>query len=356
MLTNMISVNAKPNNDPETSDIKSPPYVLLAVAQTESQTGQSSPQPDPMLTPISPQIRAVLESTGVSEVQDWQHIGDQQRGFTVSQSKFHPQTINPYNLNMLALRSDYLVPGFLLATLGMIVVFTLFTVINGSSKIQGGFSGKTMKRWSGFDVFIHWLCALPCLLLIISGAILLVGKYVIEPNIGSSWAAIIYYAKASHDLMVYPFMLGWLLICVKWLKNNIPSRADFSWFKAGGGYFNIGPLKNRHPDSGFLNAGEKIWYWTLALAGVFVVISGLMLMFPESLSVSRTASLIALLIHASSAMFIAAFAIVHIFMATILAPGTLSAMTTGYVDHNWAKQHHNLWFNDVTGTKSQAKH
>ncbi|WP_371378423.1 formate dehydrogenase subunit gamma [Thalassotalea aquiviva] len=337
----------------KSAESKAPAYLLVSFVQAQEGT-QEVPFKANAFNPISPEIRAVLESTGVTDVQDWQHIGSLEQGFTVSTSRFHSQTINPYDLTMLSWRSDYLVPAILVAIFGMIILFTLFTLINGSAKVEGGMSGKTIKRWASVDIFIHWLCAIPCLFLIISGATLLTGKYLIEPNVGSAWASIIYYAKASHDIMVYPFILGWLLICIRWLKTNIPSRTDLEWFKVGGGYFNIGPLKHKHPDSGFVNAGEKIWYWTLAFAGVAVVVSGFMLMFPQALSVSRTASLIALLVHASSAIFIAAFAIVHMFMATILAPGTLSAMTTGYVDHNWAKQHHNRWFEEANQIQ-QAK-
>jgi len=29
--------------------------------------------------------------------------------------------------------------------------------------------------------------------------------------------------------------------------------------------------------------------------------------------------------------------------------GSLEAMTTGYVDETWAKEHHNLWYEEVKG-------
>ncbi|NMP17261.1 formate dehydrogenase subunit gamma [Thalassotalea sp. Y01] len=330
-------------------------YVLLAAEQSSSQgqSGQTSTALETIYPPISPEIRAVLESTGVTEVQDWSALGSTTTGFTLSQSTFHPQAINPYDLQLINMRSDMLAPGFIVAFFGMIVVFTLFSVINGASKVQGGMSGKSIKRWSTYDVFIHWLCALPCILLIFSGMTLLAGRYYIEPNVGNStWASMIYYAKASHDVLVYPFVIGWLLICVSWLKDQWPKMYDISWFKAGGGYINFGPMKGKHPDSGFVNAGEKIWFWCLALAGVLLVASGIVLMFPTQLDVSRTLSVLALIVHASSALVIAAFAVVHIFMATVLAPGTLSAMTTGYVDENWAKQHHNLWFDEINANNT----
>jgi formate dehydrogenase subunit gamma len=34
----------------------------------------------------------------------------------------------------------------------------------------------------------------------------------------------------------------------------------------------------------------------------------------------------------------------HIYMATLGVPGTLQGMTKGYVDANWAKSHHDKWY------------
>ncbi|MDN3653957.1 formate dehydrogenase subunit gamma [Thalassotalea ponticola] len=355
LLLFVSAANARTDN----AKTESTPYVLLAAAQstTQSTTKSAATSARSVEQVIPADVRAVLESTGVTSVQDWSALGEQTSGYTVSTSKFHPQAINPYDLGLINMRSDLIAPGFIVAFFGMIILFTLFSLINGSSKVEAGFSGKKMKRWSAYDLFIHWLCAVPCILLIISGMVLLTGRYYIEPNVsGSLWNSIIYLAKSSHDILVYPFFAGWLLICVSWLKEQWPQRHDWSWFKAAGGYINMGPFKGKHPDSGFVNAGEKVWFWCLVLAGIFLIASGAVLMFPAQLDASRTMSVWALLVHSGSALIIAAFAIVHIFMATVLAPGTLSAMTTGYVDENWAKQHHNLWYEKVTGKTAKTEH
>ena len=31
----------------------------------------------------------------------------------------------------------------------------------------------------------------------------------------------------------------------------------------------------------------------------------------------------------------------------MLVPGTLSGMTTGKVDANWAKEHHDRWYDEI---------
>ena len=41
----------------------------------------------------------------------------------------------------------------------------------------------------------------------------------------------------------------------------------------------------------------------------------------------------------------------HIYMGTVGMEGALQAMKTGYVDETWAKEHHELWYNE---TKAKA--
>jgi formate dehydrogenase subunit gamma len=38
----------------------------------------------------------------------------------------------------------------------------------------------------------------------------------------------------------------------------------------------------------------------------------------------------------------------HISMAVLLVEGGFESMQTGYCDENWAKQHHNLWYQEIT--------
>ena len=44
-----------------------------------------------------------------------------------------------------------------------------------------------------------------------------------------------------------------------------------------------------------------------------------------------------------------AFAFGHSYIGSIGMEGALEAMTTGQVDEAWAKEHHDLWFEEVTG-------
>jgi formate dehydrogenase subunit gamma len=45
----------------------------------------------------------------------------------------------------------------------------------------------------------------------------------------------------------------------------------------------------------------------------------------------------------------------HIYMGTLGMRGAYKAMRTGYVDETWAKEHHELWYDDVKAGKIPAQ-
>ncbi|GIU14335.1 MULTISPECIES: formate dehydrogenase subunit gamma [unclassified Shewanella] len=290
----------------------------------------------------------VGDTIEVNNGQIWAQLKAGEEGRTTSTSEFHTQAINTYDLRVLELRSDILAPALMAALFGMIIIFVLFIKVNGISKLHGGYSGKLVYRWSKFDVSIHWLGAIPCLLLILTGLMLIAGRYFVQPYIGEGlWAGLVNGAKQVHDIMAIPFMLGWALMVTLWAKNQMPKMYDLKWMMVVGGYINFGPFKGKHPDAGFANAGEKLWFWAFAAFGLLISASGMLLLFPNWFEPSRTLSLIALVLHSVSAIIITAFSIVHIFMATVMSEGGMECMVSGYCDETWASQHHNLWFDEI---------
>lgn len=226
---------------------------------------------------------------------------------------------------------------------GVALIMGLFVLINGTSKITGGFSGKMIQRWSISSVVIHWLGAIPCLILILSGVGIGAGKVIFEPG-STNWAMAVQLSARLHELAVFPFMFGALLMVFAWWKKQIFKEYDIDWFKKAGGYINIG--KPQHPEAGFANGGEKLWFWVFAINFLILSFTGLMLFFPEVAPGHETAPIV-ISLHIISALIMGAFAVVHIFMATVISEGGLSNMISGKCDENWAKQHHNRWYNSL---------
>ncbi|MEC4727151.1 formate dehydrogenase subunit gamma [Shewanella sp. D64] len=229
-----------------------------------------------------------------------------------------------------------------------ITVFTLFTWINGPVRLANGFSGIKIKRWSSTDLLIHWLGAIACLALILTGIVIAGGRYfLIDWMSAYSWNNFIASSISIHNFFAIPFVIGWLVMTIKWARKQLPESCDFAWFKSLGGYLNFGPLKDSHPDAGFANAGEKLWFWCFALFGAVLVVSGLALMYPEAMTLAKGTMMWMLVLHCISAIILGVFTVVHIFMATLISEGGMENMVSGCCDENWAKQHHNLWHKQI---------
>ena len=105
------------------------------------------------------------------------------------------------------------------------------------------------------------------------------------------------------------------------------------------------------------NAGEKVLFWGgVFFLGLIVVASGLVLdkVLP-GLVYERSTMQISHMVHAAATCLMMAMFMGHIYMGTIGMRGAYSAMRTGYVDETWAKEHHELWYNDIQAGKIPAQ-
>lgn len=231
--------------------------------------------------------------------------------------------------------------GAWLMILALVALAALF-LLRGRVEIDDGPSGKTVERWTLSDRILHWYTAVLFILLAITGLSLLYGRAVLMPVMGSE--AFASYAQASiyvHNYLGLFFAIGLVLMVLKWLRVNIPKGHDLSWFLSGGGM-----LKGKHPHAGFVNAGEKLLFWTLAVAGLAILVTGIILLFPN-LGQSREVMQVSLVVHAAASILVITFIFGHIYLATVAMKGSMQGMVGGRVDVNWARQHHDLWAKEL---------
>src|SRR5882757_4531344 len=225
--------------------------------------------------------------------------------------------------------------------LGMIVALGAAYLIIGRLRISEGRSGRKMLRFNSFERFSHWLTAASFVVLGLTGLNITFGKIVLLPIIGpEAFSSLSEAAKYVHNYVSAAFVIGLVLIVALWIKDNIPQKVDIDWIKQGGGF-----IKSKHAPSGRFNPGEKLVFWFALGAGVAVIISGYLLMFPFYLA-DIAGMQIALIVHAVVAVLFIAVIIGHIYIGTLGMEGAFEAMATGEVDLNWAKEHHDLWLEE----------
>jgi formate dehydrogenase subunit gamma len=175
------------------------------------------------------------------------------------------------------------------------------------------------------------------------------GRYLLMPLIGwENFAAMTHWGKLIHNFLSFPFVVGIVVMLVIWVHNNLPARGDWMWLKQGGGFFT---RNNVHLQSGRFNLGQKLIFWSVILFGAVISLTGYVLMFPLSLT-DVNGMQIMQIVHAAAAGILIAIIIAHIYTGTAGVEGSFSAMGSGKVDVNWARQHHGLWLEEQE-TKSR---
>jgi len=226
-----------------------------------------------------------------------------------------------------------------IAVLGMLALLAVFFLVRGRVRLEKGFSGATLVRFPSFERFAHWMTATCFIILGLSGLNISFGKSLLLPVIGpEAFSALSHWGKLAHNYLAFPFMLGIAILFVVWIKDNVPSKVDVEWFKAGGGL-----LKNgKHPPAKRFNAGQKGIFWIVIIGGVLMSLSGWYMLFPYLAGDVGSLQLWTV-IHAVVAMLFVAAILAHIYIGSLGMEGAFDAMGTGEVDVNWAREHHSLW-------------
>lgn len=234
--------------------------------------------------------------------------------------------------------------------LGVVVAaLILFHLIVGKARLEKR-TGRKVLRWNVFERFVHWFVAILFIILAVTGLSLLYGRAVLIPVMGyegfAAWAQL---AKDAHNYLAMFFVVGLVVMLAMWFRENFLTKVDWEWFKSGGGYFG-----GKHPHAYKVNAGEKVWFWVLFIAGIGMMISGIVLLFPNLLFVRETMQL-ANIVHAATGVLLTGFSLGHIYLGTLGNEGSFEGMVTGEVDEAWAKQHHDLWYEETGGHGEAGK-
>jgi formate dehydrogenase subunit gamma len=250
-------------------------------------------------------------------------------------------------------RNRWIIPyggALLLIMLGAIAIFYWR---KGTLQLHGAETGRKIERFTPFERSAHWANAIAFCILAVSGLVMAFGKFFLQPVIGSMlYGWLTYLLKNLHNFAGPVFAVSLVVVIITFIKDNLPRKEDITWLVKGGGL-----LSEHEIASHRFNAGEKVLFWGgVFLLGLIVVASGLVLdkLLP-GLDYLRGDMQIAHMVHAVATVLMMTMFIGHIYMGTIGMAGAYDAMKTGYVDETWAKEHHELWYDDVKAGKIPAQ-
>ena len=229
-----------------------------------------------------------------------------------------------------------------------IILLLVFFSTRGRVELDEPLSGERVRRWSLLERTLHWYTAILFICLAISGLSLLFGRAVLIPLMGPEgfalWAT---FSINVHNTVGPFFAIGPVLMFLFWLRHNIPNATDVAWFFQGGGIFG-----RKHPSAGKANGGEKVWFWIVILLGFGAVCyTGFALMgwIENVFHIENTREMAQTMHvwHSISALVWIAIFFGHAYIGTIGSEGSLDAMAKGHVSVEWAKQHHDQWYETV---------
>lgn len=236
--------------------------------------------------------------------------------------------------------------GYLFAV--VLAALAVFYLVRGPLRLHGQPTGRLIERFNAVERASHWVMAISFVLLALTGIIILWGKHIILPWLGYtgfSWLTVV--GKNIHNFVGPLFIFSLLVMFLLYVKDNLFRSYDGPWLAKMGGMFS----KDGEVPSGRFNAGEKIWFWLgVVILGVTVSVTGLILDFPNW-NQGREIMQQANVVHAVAGTIFMAISLGHIYLGTIGVPGAYQAMTDGYVDEQWAKEHHGIWAEEVKAGK-----
>jgi formate dehydrogenase subunit gamma len=194
---------------------------------------------------------------------------------------------------------------------------------------------------------IHWSVALGFVVA------LLTGLPIWTPIFG--WMAALFgglqVCRWLHPWAGVFFFAAIVLMFFQWVGQMRFGPQDKGWF--GRKMINYFRYKGEDQEAGKYNGGQKILFFLAALMAVLLLLSGVVLWWPEYCPQPlREASW---LVHDAIFILFLCAIVVHVYLGTAMEPGTFRSMTRGTVTKDWARLHHPRWYREVTGERERDK-
>lgn len=142
--------------------------------------------------------------------------------------------------------------------------------------------------------------------------------------------------------LIFAVSMFWML--KSWLPDMRVTDADRAWWRNVDSY--ITNQDEKLPPIGKFNYGQKLLFWVMFYGMIGLLVSGVLLWFPYSLS--PWLRHLGVTVHVVAALATIGAIIIHVYMGTAMVRGSFTAMVRGYVPAAWARFHHRLWYEQVT--------
>jgi len=197
---------------------------------------------------------------------------------------------------------------------------------------------EMIRKASVEEIINHWIMAISCLLLMITGYAFLFKLEPIYALFGSNATM-----KIVHNWAGVVFTVSLFATLFNYLRECLTFDADdWAWIKMGGGYLSRKPVKA--PPMGKLNTGQKFYYLVILLAGIAIAASGFIIWVVQA---GRALTLMSHLVHNLAFILFVVAVPAHAYLGTLANPGTFRIMVYGTVPIEFARKKYPKWMKEI---------
>lgn len=222
-------------------------------------------------------------------------------------------------------------------------------------------SGRIL-RYTFKERIVHWVAGLSYIYLLLSGlAFWTPWMWWLALFLGGGPVA-----RAVHPWMGLIFTFAVVYMFVIWHRDMYITNQDREWRSMIGSYVRneeeqpdprktVRTFQKLAPVDRF-NYGQKYLFWVMFWGGVVLFLTGMVLWWAEYIPWSLNfLRLISVILHPIAFLVTLAGFIIHVYMGTAMVRGGFTSVIRGEVSESWARFHHRLWLDKITGQTAAKK-
>lgn len=211
-------------------------------------------------------------------------------------------------------------------------------------------SRRAILRYALNERVNHWMAALSYMYCLLTG-LAFWSPYLFWMATLVGGGAI---ARQWHPWFGLAFTVSVLWMYRVWRRDMAITEVDRRWSRDV--KFYIRNEDEKLPPVGRFNYGQKVFFWLMFFGIFLLLVSGIGLWFVESIPWSmRWLRYLAVAVHVGAALITIGAFIIHVYMGTAMVRGGFTSIIRGEVSPEWAKTHHRLWYEQVTGDRSAPR-
>jgi formate dehydrogenase subunit gamma len=161
-------------------------------------------------------------------------------------------------------------------------------------------------------------------------------------------------SRMLHPWIGLIFFVAVLFMFGLWSSQMGITDTDRAWFRSVSNY--VRNEDEKMPPAGRYNAGQKLLFWGFLTFGCLLLLSGLVLWFPEYIPWSlRWLRYTAVIVHASSALLTIGLFMIHVYMGVFAERGALDSVIYGDVTEDFVRRYHPGWYKELVGSSAPRK-